>query len=307
MPLYGELIAISTVLCWTISTQFFEVASKRVGPIPVNIIRIMTALLFFFVILIYQEGSPIPLNFPIHAWIWLSLSGVIGFFLGDIFLFKAFVEIGTRVTMLIMSLSAPVAAITGWMLLGETYSFHQWLGMLVTIAGVSVVILDRKPKKTGSSGNGKLKVRNITVKGVLFAMGGMLGQAWGFVMSKTGMQVESGYLDAFAATEIRAIAACICFILFFTFTGRWKQVGAAVRNRKALGFIIAGSAMGPVLGVSLSLLTLHYLSTGIASTILSLVPVFLIPFAVFIHKEHVSFRAVSGALLAVFGIYMLMG
>jgi len=303
----GEIIAISTVLCWTVSTQLFEAASKRVGATNVNIIRIVSALIFFSVILGITSGYPIPYHFPLHAWIWLSLSGIVGFFLGDIFLFKAFVEIGPRIAMLIMSLSAPLAAITGWVFLDETYLPYQWAGMIVTLTGVSIVILEKKSKQRAASRNGSLHVRTITAKGVIFASGGMLGQAWGFVMSKTGMKIESGYLDPFAATEIRAIAACICFIIFFTYTGRWKQMNQAFLNRKALGYIISASAIGPVLGVSLSLLTLHYLPTGIASTILSLVPVALIPFAVFFHKEHVSIRAVLGALTAVFGIYLLMG
>ncbi|MCP4671749.1 MAG: EamA family transporter, partial [Desulfobacula sp.] len=71
-------------------------------------------------------------------------------------------------------------------------------------------------------------------------------------------------------------------------------------------FTAIGSAVGPFLGVSLSLLVLHYLTTGVASTFLSLVPIFIIPFSIFLHKEHVSIRAAAGAVIAVFGIYLLM-
>ncbi len=39
------------------------------------------------------------------AWLWLSLSGVVGFVIGDVFLFEAYVRIGTRITLLLMSLS----------------------------------------------------------------------------------------------------------------------------------------------------------------------------------------------------------
>ena len=302
----GELIALSTVLCWTISIQFFEFASKRVGAIPVNIIRLFAALIFFFIILFFMTGFPVPLDFPIQSWIFLSLSGVIGFFVGDIFLFKAFVEIGTRITMLIMTISAPVAAITGWVFLGETYSLYQWAGMFVTITGVSIVVMEKNNAEPSSKGSTKYNVREITLRGVLLATGGMLGQAWGLVLSKKGMQVDGGYLDPFAATEIRAIAALACFIVFFTLTKRWNNAMNLIKDKKALGCVIAGSAIGPVIGVSLSLLTLHYLSAGVASTILSLIPVFLIPFAIFIHKEHISFRAFLGCIIAVFGIYMLM-
>jgi len=300
MPWTGELIAIATVFCWTISVQFFEAASKRVGATPVNIIRLAVALMLFSLLLFFRHGYIFPVNFPAHAWFYLSLSGVVGFFIGDIFLFKALVEIGPRVAMLIFSLSAPTAALIGWLFLDEIYVPHQWVGMFVTLFGVGIVILERNQRAS------KLKIRDISLKGVLFGFGGMFGQACGYVLSKTGMQTESGYLDAFSATQIRAIAAFLCFLVFFTVTGKWGNVKTAVRNTTAVLFTAIGSAIGPFLGVSLSLLVLHYLTTGVASTFLSLVPVFIIPFSILLHKEHVSIRAVTGAVTAVFGIYLLM-
>ncbi len=303
MSYTGELIAITTVLCWTVSIQFFEAASKRVGATPVNIIRLTCAVIFFGIFLFFKHGYILPVDFPAHAWFYLSLSGIIGFFLGDIFLFKALVEIGPRVTMLIFSLSAPVTALIGWIFLKEIYIFHQWVGMMVTLAGVSIVIFEKNQKVSTSS---NLTIRNISFKGILYSIGAMLGQALGYTLSKTGMQTDSGYLDAFAATQIRAIAAFICFLVFFTVTGKWRNVNIAIRDKKAVLFAAAGSAIGPFLGVSLSLFVLHYLTTGVASTFLSLVPIFIIPFSIFLHKEHVSIRAAAGAIIAVFGIYLLM-
>ncbi|MCP4338084.1 MAG: EamA family transporter, partial [Desulfobulbaceae bacterium] len=122
MPFLGEAIALTTVLCWTFSVQFFAVASKEVGAIPVNIIRISFALLLFSILLLFKEGALLPVDFPLRSWFLLSLSGVIGFFIGDIFLFKALVELGPRITMLIQSLVAPTAAVFGWIFLHESYS-----------------------------------------------------------------------------------------------------------------------------------------------------------------------------------------
>jgi len=302
MPYTGELIALSTVLCWTISVQFFEAASQRVGATSVNIIRLTVAFFLFSSLLILRDGSLFPSQFPAHAWLYLGLSGVVGFFLGDILLFKALVEIGPRVAMLIFSLSAPAAAIMGWLFLGESYETPQWMGMAVTLSGVGIVVFERRPKVSSSS---HLKVRNVSLKGILFACGAMLGQASGYVLSKVGMFTETGYLDAFAATQVRVIAALGCFFVFFTVAGKWGSVRIAVRDRVAVGLTAAGSVVGPFLGVSLSLLVLHYLTIGVASTFLSLVPIFIIPFSIFLHKEHVSIRAIGGAVIAVSGIYLL--
>ncbi len=303
MPFVGETIAIATVLCWTVSVQFFGAASKEVGAIPVNIIRIFIALILFGIFLFVRDGVLVPIHFPAHAWLYLSLSGIVGFFIGDIFLFKALVELGPRVAMLIHSLAAPTAAVIGWLFLNETYILHQWIGIFVTLLGVAAVILEKNQKASPAQ---KLKVRRISFQGVVFGFAAMLGQAVGYVLSKAGMQIESGYLDAFAATQIRAIAAFFCFVLFFTVTNKWGNVKKALSNTKALTFTAIGAFIGPFLGVSLSLLVLHYLTTGVASTFLSLVPICIIPFSIFLHKEHVSIRAFAGAVTAVLGIYFLM-
>lgn len=303
MPFAGEIIALTTVLCWTFSVQFFTAASKEVGAIPVNIIRISVALLLFSLLLLYREGTLIPVSFPFRSWVLLSLSGVVGFFLGDIFLFKALVELGPRVTMLIQSLAAPTAAIFGWVFLDENYLLHQWLGMFVTLTGVSMVVFERARQASPAP---KRMAREISFLGVAYGFLAMLGQAGGLLLSKSGMQTSAGYLDAFSATQIRAIAAFFCFIAYFTITHKWKNVAVALGNKKAVLYTAIGAAIGPFLGVSLSLLALHHLAAGVASTFFSLIPICIIPFSIFLYKEHVSLRAFAGAVTAVFGVYLLV-
>lgn len=302
MPYIGEAVALATVLCWTFSVQFFAAASRQVGAIPVNIIRLTVALVLFAVLLRYKDGSVVPLHFPAHAWVFLSLSGIVGFFIGDIFLFKALVELGPRVAMLVQSLAAPTAAMLGWMFLAEIYLPHQWLGMAVALLGVAVVILERGAKAGPAP---KLKIQAISARGVAFGLAGMCGQAGGIVLSKIGMRIDCGYLDAFAATEIRAMAAFLCFLLFFTITRKWRNVHTALANPRAVALTAAGAFFGPFLGVSLSLLALHYLTSGVASTFFALVPICIIPFSIYLQKEHVSVRAVAGAIVAVGGVYLL--
>ena len=177
-----------------------------------NIIWIFIALILFGIFLLLRDGSCIPDNFPAHAWVYLSLSGIVGFFIGDIFLFKALVELGPLVAMLIHSLAAPTSAIIGWLFLNEIYVLHQWLGITITLLGVAIVILEKNQKVSTFQ---KLKVRRISLQGIVYGFLAILGQAGGYVLSKAGMQTETGYLDAFAVTQIRALAAFLCFVLFF--------------------------------------------------------------------------------------------
>ncbi len=298
---FGELAALGTALCWTFGSQMFEAAGKRVGATVVNWWRLILALIFFCIISMIVRGVPIPLDFPIHAWIWLGLSGFIGFAVGDLFLFQAFVVIGPRLSMLIMTLTAPISAILGMVFLGEKYSLLQGLGMVVTLLGVGWVIIERSGRQAGNR-----KVRVITVSGVLFAFLGTLGQATGYILSKYGMMTDGHFLEPFGATQIRIIAGIIGFIPFLFYRKSWSKIFIALGNRPAMRIMTAASFVGPFLGVSLSLLALHYTTAGIAATITALVPIFLIPSVIFFSKEHVSARAMIGAVIAVGGVILLL-
>ncbi len=155
-----------------------------------------------------------------HAWFWLGLSGIIGFVLGDLFLFASYPIISFRVAMLVMTLAPPFAAILGWAILGGTMSGLSILGMFVVISGISLAIWS-KPK-----GDKKMKL-NFSSKGLLFALLGTIGQAIGLVLSKLGMGME---YNAFAATQIRIIAGIVGFVILITILKRWGNIGKALKN-----------------------------------------------------------------------------
>jgi len=304
----GEIFAFGAVLCWAGSTQIFEAAGKQMGSIPVSFFRLLISFVLFSLLLLINNGEIIPVGFSTYAWKWLLLSGVVGLSFGDIFRFKSYVSIGPRLTMVIMSLSAPTTALIGWLILDETYRPIQWLGMFVTVCGVCWVLIKQGTKSGEFSKNSQeLWVRTVSTRQLAIAMVAMVGQSVGYVMSKMGMKDGAGYLDPFASTQIRVIGGIIGFIVLFFVMGSWPRVIQSTRKTSALGLAVIGSFLGVFLGVSLSMKALHYTSTGIATTILSLVPIVLIPFAILIQKEYVSIHGILGALTAVFGVVLLIG
>lgn len=284
----GQAAALATAVCWTFGSLCFEYSTKKIGSTPVNIIKMYLAFVLFAVFAWIFRGSPFPTDATTSAWIWLSLSGVIGFVLGDYFLFQAFVTIGARTSMLIMSLVPPVTAVVGYFLLRETLAFRHCLGMAITLGGVATVILTRE------KGSKELKH---SARGLLYAFIGMGGQAVGLVLSKYGM----GEYNAFSATQIRIFAGLIGFTLFMFHLKAWGQLKAAFKNTTAMQLTAMGSVLGPFLGVYMSLLAVQNTATGIASTIIAIVPVLIIPFSILLFKEKVNTREVIGAIAAVAG------
>jgi len=294
MRFTGELAGLGTAFCWSVSVLAFEAAGRRVGSVAVNLIRLVMAVVFLGVYLTVVRGNPLPTDASGHAWIWLGVSGLVGFTIGDLLLFRALVVIGARVSMLLMCLVPPMTALTGWVLLGETLSPVDWLGMALTVGGVTWVVSERKIDEAG------MRV-GLPLRGVLLGIGGAAGQAVGLGLSKYGMQ----RYDAVAATQIRVLAGIAGFVVIFVGLGWLPRIRAAVRDRRAMAQTSLGAFFGPFLGVSLSLVAVKHTQAGVAATLMALVPVTILIPTVLIKHERVSVRAVLGAFVAVGGAALL--
>ena len=291
----GEIAALLTALCWTVTAMAFESAGKRVGALSLNLIRLLIGLAFLAVYnaIIHDGFLPVANG---YQWFWLALSGVVGFVLGDLFLFEAFILIGARISMLIMALVPPITALIGWITLGEIMSGMEFLGMGVTLLGIFLVLAKKrdpvKEKPVKRLHPGPLML------GSLLALGGAVGQAAGLVLSKKGMQD----MNAFEATQIRIMAGVVGFTLVITLFRRWKHFRQALTNLKAMKTITLGSFFGPFLGVSFSLLAVQHTDTGVAATMMALTPVMIIPAAMLFYKERIHIMEILGAIISISGV-----
>ncbi len=272
----------------------FEAAGRRVGSLNVNVLRVAIASVFLAVFGYLQRGLWLPVDASAHNWIWLSISGLVGLTLGDICLFRAFVLVGARISALVMAFVPMISALISWLFLDEVLSPLDRTGMVLTTAGIVMVVMGKRTNRDGSRSN-------YSLPGLLMALGGALGQAVGLVFSKYGM----GNYDAFAANHIRLLAALAGFVLIFSLTGRWRRLAAATRHRSGMAFTTLGSFFGPFLGVSLSLYAVQHTQVGIAATIIALVPIFIIPPSMLLKREKIGPRDVIGAAVAVGGSALL--
>jgi drug/metabolite transporter (DMT)-like permease len=290
----GEIASFVTAICWTVTAVAFESAGRRVGSLAVNFIRLVIAFILIGLFTLVTRGMFLPFDATGSAWLWLFVSGLIGFVIGDFFLFQAYVEIGSRISMLIMATVPPITALIGYVFMGEILSFKDLAGMFITIGGIALVILVRGTKDK------KVELSH-PLRGLVYAFIGALGQAFGLIFSKFGM----GNYNPFAATQIRIIAAMIGFAAVITVRKNWGNLRSALKDCKAIRYISVGSFFGPFLGVSFSLLAIQYTSTGVSSTITSISRILIIPVSVFVFKEKVSVKEIAGALITIVGVAIL--
>ena len=287
----GEFAALMVAVCWTFSALAFESASKIIGSLAVNIVRLFLAFVFLSIFSYFYRGFVLPTDATSYQWFWLSLSGFVGFVLGDLCLFKSFTIIGSRMAMLIMTLAPPLAAFSGWLFLDENLSWWSILGIFLTVFGIGLAVVSHNPEHE------KFRL-NMPLKGFLLALGGAAGQAFGLVLSKKGM---NGY-NAFAATQIRIITGIVGFTVIIFLMKRVSQTFNSLKNKKGMTGVSIGAFFGPFLGVSLSLLSLQYTATGIAATIMATTPILIIPASVIIFKQKITLKEIIGAIISVIGV-----
>lgn len=302
----GEIISIIVTLLWTVTALAADGASRRIGSLSVNILRMILSIFFLGILLWVSTGSPLPLYADRSTWLWLSLSGLVGYVFGDFCLFNCYVAVGSRIGQLFMTIAPIVAAVTGWLFLGETMSAKVVMAMFVTLSGIAICILTRR------DGSQKLRL-SIPLKGVLLGIGAGIGQGVGLVISKIGMihydacipaegVVEFNNVLPFASTFIRAVTGAAGFILLALLQGAGPKLRQGIRDGKAMSMVLLTTVLGPVLGVSLSLMAVRYTSTGIASTIMALVPVVIILPHALIYKQKVTAREIVGTMVSLSGV-----
>jgi drug/metabolite transporter (DMT)-like permease len=290
----GELAALGVAIVWTVTALAFEYSANLVGSLNVNLIRLPLALLYLTVFNFFTRSYALPLDASSHQWIWLTISGIVGFVIGDLFLLKSFMLIGSRFSMLIMTLVPPLTAFIGWIFLREKLVVLSFFGMSLTIIGILLAVYthkDRASKKFSAE----------SIKGMLFAIGGAIGQSSGLVLCKVGM----GNYNAFAASQIRIIAGILGFTVIILLLGRLNHILPAFHNKEGMKGILVGSFFGPFIGVSLSLFSIqHSRNTGVASTIMAIVPILIIVPSVFLFKQKITKTEIVGAFMSVIGVAM---
>jgi drug/metabolite transporter (DMT)-like permease len=290
--LIGEIAALITAVLWSGSAIAFSEASKILGSSLVNITRMVLGLIFLAITILVLN---INVDITYQQYIYLIISGIIGIAFGDAFLFKALELIGARISMLLMAVSPIIAAVLAFIFLGERISGWGVIGIIITFAGILMVVM----QKNEAAANKKN-----SIVGIVFALLAALGQGGGLIFAK--LAFNGGEINGFFATFIRLGASFVVFYPILRFSNRLKNpIEKLKKNKRGFAFSSIGAFIGPYLGITMSLIAVKNAYVGIASTLMSTVPVIMLPIVYFYYKEKLSLNSILGAFITVLGISVL--
>jgi drug/metabolite transporter (DMT)-like permease len=290
----GEMAALATALLWSFTAILFSHSGRIVGSDVVNRSRLLFAFGFLLVAHHLLYGSPFPTGAEPFRWGWLGLSSVLGLVVGDGALFQAYVLVGPRLAMLMMSSAPIISVVLAWALLGETVSLWEFGGIMLTLAGIAWVVTEKKKRTV-------VEYKQYS-RGLLFGFIAALGQATNLIAAKFGL---AGDFPTLSATLIRIVVAILFTWALAGWQGRLTHTVRQWQNLRILTILLAGTIVGPFLGIWFSLTAIQLTRVGIAATLMALPPVILIPLGYLIYRERVSWRAVMGTAVAFGGVALI--
>ncbi len=320
----GEAAALATSVCWTASACFFAAATRHLPAQRVNQMRLLLACAFLQLTLLGRGFAGVEDVLPgARQGGFLLASGVIGLWLGDVALFRAFEILDTR-RVLLVAASAPVfVLLIAVPALGERLSVAAFVGMALTLGGIAWVVAEKEPPASGVAAAADDPAARARLReGVLMAALAALGQAAGAVLARAGLgqAPPDSYLgqivgaggatvvrdvSPLAATAIRMIAGAGAIFAVAACRGQLAGFARSWRQRPGAWLTAGGTTFGPFIGVWLSLVAFAHTEAAIAQTLIALQPVIVLPFAKRFLGERVTPRAVLGALVAVSGAAIL--
>jgi len=303
MQYVGELISIGVAFSWTATALLSEFGSKRMGNLTLNLTRMVITLVFSCILFWAVGGNPLPAGASTEAYLWMMLSGLVGYVIGDFCLFQCYIIIGSKFGQLFMTLAPITAAIMAWFTLGQEIRPTAILAMIVTLAGIAITVLGR------GDNHHKLTLK-LPLSGVLFAIAAAVCQGVGLVLSKIGMDHYeatlttplAGWMLPFHANFFRCVAGTIGFVLLMALREGFAPLQRGVRDRKGMIAAVATTIFGPFFGVGASLLAVQYTAAGIASTLMALTPIIIILPAWWIFKQPITAKSILGAIISVIGV-----
>jgi drug/metabolite transporter (DMT)-like permease len=289
----GELAALSAALIWAIASVIYTGVGRQLSPLVLNLVKGLIAIVLLIATLLLT-GNLFP-TVDSRSLALLLLSGAVGIGFGDTAYFGALNCIGPRRTLVLESLSPPLAAVLALIFLQEQLPSAAWVGIVLTVFGVTWVVLERSREATTPA--------VFPLRGIVLGLLAAGGQAGGAVMSRAALAGTD--INPLWSTFIRLVGGVAILLLWLGVLRQSIRVLQPLRSQR-LFMVVAGTAfVSTYLGIWLQQLSLKYAPAGVAQSLSATSPLFVIPIAVIFAGDKVSARAVLGVLVAIAGVWLL--
>ena len=288
----GVVAALGSTASWALCGVLFKKLGERLDPVGMTAVKSLAAALFLAPMLFFIGGAAA----GGHDMFLLAASGIIGIAIGDCFFFAALGQLSPLLlTILLLTCPNVFSGILGVLCLGEMPSVPVWCGIVLIMGAMALLMF---PVEQGDGGKS-------TIKGVLLGVVAFICSSVSTVIAKPVMTGEAG-VSPFAVTFYRMAAGGLVLAMFALCSGKvkvWARPFMDVRYGAGFMGVTAVVAFG---GFGLSMAAFKYLDVVTAGALLSLEPLFVLPFMVLFGHHKVKIRELAGMALAVAGVLLIV-
>jgi drug/metabolite transporter (DMT)-like permease len=300
---WGLIAATTASMFWAVSVVLYRRVGRVMPPVMLNMTKGLAAVAILSVILAVDRFVFGHQQWDLSAWmlVLMALSGVIGIGLGDSLFFAGLNRMGARRMLLLFTINPVITVLVAWVFMGEPLVAWQLVGVALTCGGVAWVIAERNSENSDG---------HVDTLGILFGLVAASCQATGVLMSR--YVFEQGEMTAVSSAWLRLAAGSVVLILLLPIDKLLKDPGGQAHHHpahpsksNAAIMFTAALMLGTVGGIWLMQIAVKESDrVGIASTLLSTSPLFILPIVAML-GEHISKRAVFGAIISIAGIALL--
>lgn len=294
LPFTGEFLALCVAFLWALAAVIWTVAGEKISATELNLIKVVVASGLVGLTLLLTGIAYVSLS--VFNLALMALSGMIGIGMGDVALFAAFQRIGPTRTSMIKLLSPLLVSLVAFFSLGEKLGLVDLVGMAVTILGIILVVSERLPHNHVAP--------HRFWEGVGLALLATLAEVVGVNFSHQVL-VQTP-IDPLWGTLLRLVSAAVFLALFVLLTrqrlGGWLKATGSDRLVKLIG---VGVFCGTFIGLWLQQTVLKTTVAGVAQTIFSATPLFILLIQAGAQRRRPSARALGGVLVSMAGIALI--
>ena len=287
MELIGILAALGSAASWAFATVLFDRLGKLIPAAGMTFFKGLFSL-FLMLVLIFCTGGFDLLSW--HDFIFLALSGIIGISIGDTLFFRSLQDLGAKVQVLYFMLGQIVTMILSFFFLGEILSIKEYIGAMILLLGIVTVTVGKQEDHPN-------KIRGI--------MGGFASILC-FSISSILIKISISDVGVPTATFWRMFFSTVS-VMFIGFTSkRFTSWCNLLKEKKTLGLFLLNVVVITYGGFLLSMLAIKHITVSLASVLSATEPIFVLIFAYFISREHISKREIIGAAIAISGLLLII-
>jgi drug/metabolite transporter (DMT)-like permease len=289
----GEILALTTAIVWAISVILFKKSGETVRPLGLNLFKNALALLLIPPTMLVL-GQPLFRPVPLSDYVLIMLSGILGIGIADTLFFQSLNLLGAARSAIVDCLYSPVIIILSVFWLGERLTIFQAVGAFIIVSAVFTIGREK--------GLAQITRRQL-LSGILLGTASMVTMGIGIVMIKPLLDRS----PVLWTIEIRLIGAAVSLLILLGLCRERRKVVQSIMEARGWKTMIPGSFLGSYIALMFWIGGMKYAPASIASALNQTSNIFIFVFAAIFLKESITRYKLIGIVLAVIGVFLVMG